>query len=364
MKIIWVVRPAEGGMVQHLQQLSTGIRDLEIVIVGPSNMQEKMEGRRFIPLELSDGLNFRKDLFCARQLRQILNREEPYIIHAHGLKAALISAMALAPQGHPRFLFTAHNALPQFNSPLKRVAYHMAQRWVFQSINTIISVSDTVRSQFINLAPGKKILTIHNGISIEKFGDLSPSEARIQSGLRVDDVIIGTVARLIPSKGLTTLLEAISLLVKIVPKTQLVILGDGPERKRLERYAYGLGIGDKVHFLGFRDDVPQLMAGWDIFVLPSLTEGFNLSVLEAMASSLPVVVSDLPSLREAVVHGQGGFAVIPGSAIDMAASVLHLLKSPEKAKMMGRFNRQRVSSFFEKKHMIECTQAIYEGLME
>lgn len=364
MKVIWVVRPSEGGIIQHLQHLSTGIQDLEIVIVAPPALQKMVEGRRFIPLNLTDGLDPRSDLYCARQLRQVFKRETPQIIHAHGLKAALISAMALSRQRHSRFLFTAHNSLPQVSSPLRRVAYNLAQRWIFRGMDTIISVSDAVRSQVVNLVPGTKVLTIHNGISLDNFGDISKAESRAGLGLSMDDLVIGTVARLIPSKGITTLLEAVSLLVKMVPKTQLMILGDGPEREKLERYACGLKINDRVHFLGHRNDVPGLMAGWDCFVLPSLTEGFNLSVLEAMASSLPVVVSDLPSLREAVVHGEGGFAVIPGNALEMAASVLHLLKAPEKAQAMGKFNRERVSAFFEKKHMIECTQAVYEGLME
>ena len=131
----------------------------------------------------------------------------------------------------------------------------------------------------------------------------------------------------------------------------------------MEQYSRGLGLDRNVKFLGWRDDVPALMGGWDCFALPSLSEGFNLSVLEAMASRLPVVVSDLPALREAVVPGRGGLMVLPGSAPELAAALLHVLKSPDKAQAMGEYNRQRVETFFGEDRMVQCTRALYEGLL-
>ena len=153
-------------------------------------------------------------------------------------------------------------------------------------------------------------------------------------------------------------------MAKILPDLKLVIVGDGPERERLERYAQGLGLREQVRFLGQREDVPSLMAGWDCFALPSLSEGFNLSVLEAMASRLPVVVSDLPALREAVVAEKGGFLASPGSAPDFAAALLYILKAPEKAKAMGEFNRERVNAVFDVSKMIRSVHSLYKGYGE
>ncbi len=152
-------------------------------------------------------------------------------------------------------------------------------------------------------------MTIHNGILPSSFGLISREDSRAQAGLLPEDLVVGTVARLIPDKGIATLLEAVSLIAKILPDLKLVIVGgDGPERHRLEGYAQGLGLGQRAIFLGQREDVPCLMAGWNCFALPSLKEGFNISVLEAMASRLPVVASDLPALREAVLTGKGGIS--------------------------------------------------------
>lgn len=292
-----------------------------------------------------------------------MKQENARIIHAHGLKAALVTAAALAPRRHPHFLFTAHNSLPQITSPIATWGSTIAQRWLFSSMNTIISVSDSVRSQIVRYVPEDRVLTIYNGISPNKFGDYPLEDSRLLLGLSSEDQIVGTVARLIPSKGVKTLLEAISLITKILPRLHLVVVGDGRERNRLEQYSKRLGLESKVHFLGWRDDVPGLMAGWDCFALPSLSEGFSLSVLEAMASRLPVVVSDLPALREAVVPGKGGLVVIPGNAPELAAALLHVLKDRDKARAMGVFNRERVDAFFGEDRMVRCTRALYEGMM-
>ena len=362
MKIVWVIRPAEGGILQHLQQLSLGIPEFEIVVVGPPALEEWAGPRRFIPLDLVDGLKIREDLGTIRRLRRVFKQEKAQVIHAHGLKAALVTAAALTPLGHPHFLFTAHNSLPQSRSAFGSWGYRVVQRWMFARMDKIISVSDAVRSQIVRYVPERKVLTIYNGISTSRFGEFSWELARDPLGLAHEDQVVGTVARLIPSKGIHTLLEAFSLISKIVPKLKLVVVGDGPERVKLEKYGQALGLENRVHFLGWRDDVPQLMAGWDVFALPSTSEGFNLSVLEAMASRLPVIVADLPSLREAVVPNRGGLVVLPGNAAELAAALLHLLKDPEKAKAMGTFNRDRVNSLFGEERMINCTRALYEGL--
>jgi glycosyltransferase involved in cell wall biosynthesis len=104
------------------------------------------------------------------------------------------------------------------------------------------------------------------------------------------------------------------------------------------------------------------MAGWDVFILPSSSEGFSLSVLEAMASGLPVVVSDLDSMREAVVVGKSGYLTKPGDAPELAAAILNVLRDPRRARQMGEFNRERAAALFGQEQMIACTRAVYEGL--
>ena len=363
MKVVWVVRPAEGGIMHHLRQLSAGLQDWEIVVAAPASLKDLLPGRRFIQLELVDGLCPRQDWAAVRRLKRILKEEKAQIVHAHGLKAALITAAALTPKRHPHFVFTAHNSLPQSPSPFLGWASNLVQRWLFSGMSTITSVSDAVRAQIPRYVPESKVLTIYNGICSSEFGHYPGEMSRQSLALSEEDQVVGTVARLIPGKGVKTLLEAVSLVAKILPRLHLVVVGDGPERARLEAYSKRLGLEGRVRFLGWRDDVPSLMAGWDCFALPTLSEGFSLSVLEAMASRLPVVVSDLPALREAVVPGKGGLLVLPGSVPDWAAALLHVLKDPVKARAMGAFNRERVETFFGAERMVRCTRALYEGMI-
>jgi len=350
-------------MLHHLRHLLTGLGDFEITVAAPPALRELLPVQRFLDVEIVDGFRPQQDLAAVRRLKRILKQESPQIVHAHGLKAALITAAALAPKRHPHFLFTAHNSLPQSPSPFMGWASTWVQRWLFSGMATIISVSDAVRAQLIRYVPESKVLTIYNGISSSEFGGFPREQARRALNLSPEDQVVGTVARLIPGKGVGTLLEAASLVAKILPGLHLVVVGDGPERERLKAYAERLGLQGRAHFVGWRDDVPSLMAGWDCFALPTMGEGFNLSVLEAMASRLPVVVSDLPALREAVVPGKGGLLVPPASAPDWAAALLHILKDPAKAKAMGAFNRERVETFFGAERMVKSTRALYEGMI-
>ena len=138
MKVVWVVRPAEGGIMHHLRQLSAGLQDWEIVVAAPASLKDLLPGRRFIQLELVDGLCPRQDWAAVRRLKRILKEEKAQIVHAHGLKAALITAAALTPKRHPHFVFTAHNSLPQSPSPFLGWASNLVQRWLFSGMSTII----------------------------------------------------------------------------------------------------------------------------------------------------------------------------------------------------------------------------------
>ena len=132
---------------------------------------------------------------------------------------------------------------------------------------------------------------------------------------------------------------------------------------RFEGYAQALGLGCRVHFVGWRDDAPSSWPGGIVLCCQVLSEGFSY-VLEAMAAKLPVVVSDLPAMREAVVPNRSGFLIPPGNAPELAAAILNILKDPKRARTMGDFNHTRVTDLFGEERMIQCTKALYEGLKD
>lgn len=360
-----MIRPAAGGIKEHLTHLRNGLKEeYEIIICGPADLAEWAEGFQFYPIDIVDGINLRKDLKAIWQLKSVLRAAKPRLVHIHGLKSVMIGVPAAKLSGGSRLLFTAHNCLPQPQSRWYGVTHGLVNRRMLRSLDRIIAVSDAVSSELMEFVPYQRIVTIRNGVDYRRFEGYTRSEALAAMGLKADHFIIGVVARLIPEKGITCLLQAAALLQHILPQVRFVIVGDGPMRGQLEQYARALQLQEHVKFLGFRRDVPLLMAGWDLFVLPSFSEGLSVSVLEAMAAKLPLVVSDIPSMREVVVPGKSGLFFTPNDVPGLAAAILQIAKDPSKQQRMGDYNYRTVVRYFGIDQMIKATKLQYQELIE
>jgi glycosyltransferase involved in cell wall biosynthesis len=143
-----------------------------------------------------------------------------------------------------------------------------------------------------------------------------------------------------------------------------LLAGEGAERPRLEARARSLGVADRVHFLGHRDDVPELLAACDLFVLPSLYEGLPLSVLEAMAASRPVVATDVGGTGEAVVQGETGLLVRPGAPAELGEAIRALLGDRARAARMGLAGQARAARDFSTRRMLAEVSEVYDELLE
>ncbi len=199
-----------------------------------------------------------------------------------------------------------------------------------------------------HLAPNS-VRTIHNGVPAgSAYADLP--------GQRVSDApVIGTLARLDPVKGIDVLLESLTL----IPQAHLVVAGDGSERARLEDRAARLGLAERVHFLGWIDDARSLLGGFDLFVLPSRSESFPLTIVEAMLAGIAVVASDVGSVAEAVVHGGTGLLVPPDDPRGLAAAISGLLSDPARRAEMGRAGRERALGRFGVDAMARSYEDLY-----
>ena len=256
MRIMWVIRPVEGGMLSHLSQLLEGMADQEILIAAPGSLQKWADGRQFFTVDIGDGLNLRADPRAACEVRRLVRQHRPHVVHSHGLKAALSYrpwAQLYIPSVPP-LVFTVHNNLPSPERSYHRAIYRLVHRRLLRSFDMVITVSDAVRDQLLEYTSPSRVITIRNGIPVERFGRYPRTAARAELGFGRPPGG-GLVARLIAGKGINTALEAASLLTKIIPDLHIVIVGDGPERARLESYAAALGLGSSVHFLGWREDV-------------------------------------------------------------------------------------------------------------
>jgi glycosyltransferase involved in cell wall biosynthesis len=196
-------------------------------------------------------------------------------------------------------------------------------------------------------------VVIYPGINVADFSVPRPAHR---------GVVIGTACRLEMIKGLHSLLEAIKILAPVFPEVRVEIAGDGSLRGTLEQESRQLGLSGMVSFLGWREDLPTVMAGWDIFVMPSLDEGFGVAALEAMAAGLPVIASAVGGLSELVQNGETGWLVPPAAPVDLAQRLSQLIHDSRKREAMGIAGRKRASDCFSIPQMVDQTVAVYDGL--
>ena len=212
--------------------------------------------------------------------------------------------------------------------------------------------------------PLDKMVVIPNGVREEAL--LTPADGtakRRELGLPPHAPVVGAVSRLAWKKGIRHLVEATARILESVPDARVVVAGDGPLRGELEAQAAALGAGRRVFFLGSRPDSIELMAAFDVFVLPSVIEGMSNALLEAMAVGRPVVATDVGGNPEVVVDGETGFLVPPGDPHPLATATIKLLQAPEMAVEMGAAGRRRVMERYRVEVMTRRIEDLYDTLL-
>ena len=208
-----------------------------------------------------------------------------------------------------------------------------------------------------------KMQLIYNGIDGRVF-DRRNYEGlglaiRAELGIESNQKVIGVVGRLAPIKNHALLLEAMRSVIECFPRTVLLLVGDGPLKPAVQKTIGELGLEQSVKLLGARTDIPRLLSIMDIFVLPSLSEGLSLTLIEACAAGLPIVATEVGGNPEVVGHGDNGLIVPSNDPEALAAAVSYLLKNEDTAMEMGAKGRQRFAKNFTVQTMVEKYQALY-----
>src|SRR5262245_46535920 len=212
--------------------------------------------------------------------------------------------------------------------------------------------------------PPAKMVLIPNGVREDALRPAGDSRAkRRELGLPSDAPVVGAVSRLAWKKGVRHLVAATPHILEAAPNARVVIAGDGPLRAELEAEAETLGVRDHILFLGSRADTVELMAAFDVFVLPSVVEGMSNALLEAMAVGRPVVATDVGGNPEVAVHGETGLIVAPADPHQLAGAIQKLLDAPELAADMGAAGRRRVLEHYQIDVMTRRIEALYEQLL-
>jgi len=214
--------------------------------------------------------------------------------------------------------------------------------------------------------PADRVHVIPNGVDAQRFAPRRDMRAvravRAELGVDTAAPLVGIVAALRPEKNHALLIRAIGHLLRRIPRTRLVVVGDGPERQSLEKLTAELGIGHAVRFLGNRYDAERLLPSFDAFALSSYMEASPVSILEAMACGLPVVATRVGSVSESVIDGETGFLVESGATAAMAECLARILGDRDLARSLGRAGRQRVVRHGSLDAMVDGYQGLIEGL--
>jgi glycosyltransferase involved in cell wall biosynthesis len=257
-------------------------------------------------------------------------------------------------------VITCHGLGQGKNGFIQRVITGILSRFFTDSI---IAISRAVKISLMETGiPADMIKIIYNGIDLSGFNSIEPRLKR-EFGL-TGSPVIGIVSRLVPEKGYEYALKAMPIVLKKFPGALMVIVGDGPLRKALEDLCRSLEISGHVDFLGYQDRVEGLTADFDVFLLPSISEGLGLSLLEAMALGKPVVATEVGGIPEVVKSGVNGLLVPPGDDRALAEATIKILSSRQMAFSLGQAAKNTVFDKFSAQYMAEKTMEIYDKILQ
>lgn len=308
-------------------------------------------------LDKHPGFDYRTYSGAHRALKD--SRPDVIHTHLHVLRYALPSMLLLSRASH---LHTVHNLAEREIEPRGR----WIQRYAFSRGVVPVAVAQEVARSLERLYRVPQCRVIPNGIPTSHYTrpQISRAQWRAREGFSEDDAIFVCVGRFAPQKNHALLLKAFQQGPASHPNARLVLVGEGVLKKQLEEQAKRLRLDRQVRFLGLRSDIPDVLGASDAFVLSSDYEGNPLSVMEAMASGLPIVstaVGGVPSLFES---GREGILVRPGDVHGLSAAMTFLLENPKLRQFLGTAAARRARDKFDVSTMVQAYEALYKTLAD
>ena len=294
------------------------------------------------------------------RLHRVLQDSRPDIVHTHiqVLRYALPSMLVLK---HASLLHTVHNMAEREVEPRAR----WIQRYAFNHGVVPVPVAETVAVSLKRLYGIQQCRVIPNCIPVDYYAcpQTPRREWRAREGFGDQDVLFVCVARFAAQKNHALLLSAFAQGPASDPNAHLILIGEGPLREQLEDQAKDLGLGSQVRFLGLRADIPDALGAMDVFVLSSDWEGNPLSVIEAMASGLPIVSTAVGGVPDLFESGKEGFLVQPGDVQGFSNSMAYLSRNREVRLSMGMAAARRARENYDVAIMVQAYEELYEDLL-
>ncbi|MFH1889955.1 MAG: glycosyltransferase family 4 protein [Candidatus Kuenenbacteria bacterium] len=327
---------------------------------------EKIDAGIFFAKNLKRSINLWRDVNAFFNLLKLCQRLKPDVVHLNSSKAGAIGAVAAKLAGVKKIIYTVHGLV--LNEPLplfKKIFYWLAE-WISAKFkNQLICVSEFDKKSLLNykICKGKKITVIYNGIDLENLRFLPKDEAlkQLTTGnwqLADGSIVVGCIANLYKTKGLIYLIEAMREIIKVKPNIKLIIIGDGEERKRLEKLISGYKLQSSIFLAGAVEKASQYLKAFDIYVLPSIKEGLSYSLIEAQSAGLPSIATDIGGNAEIIEHNKNGILVPIKDFNKLAAEIINLAQNKSKQEKFSK-NSLENAKRFDLRRMLEETERIY-----
>jgi glycosyltransferase involved in cell wall biosynthesis len=297
-------------------------------------------------------------------LRTLMRREKIEVLNTHSSIDGWNGALACRTMPAVRLVRTRHLSIP--------VKRNWPTRWVYGRPHALVTTGEALRQQLIavNRMRPERLLSIATGVDLSRFDPASCDRARIRREFAVadDEPLVGMIAMMRPMKGHVVLMAALPRIVAALPKVRFLIVGDvlddNPMPQQLRAEVARLGLSQRVHFAGLRQDIPDILAALELKVLPSVSdEGVPQSLTQAMAMGVPVVSTTVGAIGEVVEEGVTGRQVAPHDVEGFAAAVIAQLSDRATAMRLAAAGRERVRSRYSVDAMARRTEALYQRLL-
>ncbi|MGD0114513.1 MAG: glycosyltransferase [Dehalococcoidia bacterium] len=293
-------------------------------------------------------------LIHAPRVSRLVRSLEPDLVHAlHLTSYGFLAAFAGV---HP--LITSVWGTDVLEAPRLTPFHGFITRYALARADRVTATGMRLAEATLPYVPqGKDVAVVPYGVDLDRFS------ARERAG--GESLVVGSVGRLSAEKGLKYLLEAMATFAREEPRARLLLAGDGPERRALERLASRLGLADRMEFVGevAHEQVPEVLARMDVFAMPSTWEGFGVAALEAEAMEVPVVASNIHGIPDVVDDGVSGILVPPKDIDALSLALVRLLRDGEERRRMGRAGRELVASRYSWTDSTRRMEALYDELL-
>ena len=370
-KILFIITKSEiGGAQKYVLDMALGAKNVGFAVAVASEQNSYFYetlselGIEFIEIKnLQRSVNLALDAKLLFELIKIIRKEKPDVVHLNSSKIGALGAIAAKLARVPRVIFTAHGWA--FNDPRQawgKYAIIAVSRMVALFQDKIICVSDCDKEAALKykIAPPEKLIAIHNGINQKALSLLARKEARARLGIDEKSLVVGTIANFYKTKSLDTLVLAAISAVHLSPQIKFVIIGDGPERIKIEELIKKYRLDGYFMLTGALKNASQYLKAFDIFVMPSKKEGLPYALLEAMAAKTVCIASAVGGIPEIIENEKNGLLIKDMSPGKLSDAISRLIKNKKTARALGLAAAETIQSKFSIKQMLEKTLAIYD----